>query len=1050
MKRIVLFLWVMAAAITGHAQLLSWTPAFPVQTSTISITMDPTKGNRGLNGYTPVTDVYVHIGVITNLSTSITNWRYVKFNQNFNTPNALLQASYNAGTNRWTFNITQNLRTYFGITNPSENIEKIAILFRNGAGTSVQRNADGSDMYIPIYPVGLATRLSVPLKQPTFIPQPEPISLAVGNAIPFTGISNDLADLRLYYNGSLVQTALNASTVSASPTINVAGTQTLVVEANDGSEIKKDTIKFFVPGANNIQSLPAGVRDGINYEANNTAATFVLFAPNKNRVTIIGDLPGSNWTEQLQYQMNKTPDGNYYWLRVTGLTPGTEYSFQYLVDGSIRIADPYCEKILDPWNDSFIPSAVYPNLKPYPTGLTNGIVGIVQTASPAYNWQTTNYTRPDKRNLMIYELLHRDFLATPNWTTLRDTLTYLKRLGITAIKLMPFNEFEGNISWGYNPDFYFAPDKYYGTKNNLKQFIDICHANGIAVIMDIALNHSFGLSPMVQLYWDAANNRPAANNPWYNPVARHAFNVGFDFNHESLSTRYFFSRVVEHWLQEYKIDGFRFDLSKGFTQNNTCDVNGANCNVGAWSGYDQSRVNIWNRYYDTLQLKSPGSYAILEHFADNSEENVLQSRGFMFWGNLNTSFSQAAMGYTTDWDFKWGIHTERGWSNPHLITYAESHDEERVMYKMLQFGNSNPGVYNTKILDTALQRMELISAFMLTIPGPKMIWQFGELGYDFSINYCQNGTVNSNCRTDPKPVRWDYYNVPDRRKLYDVNRVLMQLRKNPLYSPLFVSNSVQYNLSGFVKWMKISQGITGIVVIGNFDVATQTGSVSFPFGGTWYNYMNPGQTFNATGGSQSFTLAPGEYRVYLSSFVVVPVDLLSFTGQHNGNSNLLKWTVANEQNLEYYELQRSLNGVDFVSVGDVTATGSSSYGYNDPVANVPSPVYYYRLRMVDRDGNFKLSEIVKINAGRAAWFAEANPNPFGSRLNIRIQSPQQTNARILVTDMSGRQVLQRQVTLINGVNMVNIAEADVLESGVYNVTIITASDRYSIRAVKVK
>ena len=61
---------------------------------------------------------------------------------------------------------------------------------------------------------------------------------------------------------------------------------------------------------------------------------------------------------------------------------------------------------------------------------------------------------------------------------------------------MPFNEFEGNNSWGYNPDFFLAPDKYYGTKNSLKEFIDSCHSKGIAVIMDIALNHATGLMPV--------------------------------------------------------------------------------------------------------------------------------------------------------------------------------------------------------------------------------------------------------------------------------------------------------------------------------------------------------------------------------------------------------------------------------------------------------------------------------------------------------------------------------------------------------------------------
>ena len=347
-------------------------------------------------------------------------------------------------------------------------------------------------------------------------------------------------------------------------------------------------------------------------------------------------------------------------------------------------------------------------------------------------------------------MLVRDFVANHDWNTLRDTLNYFKKLGVNAVEIMPFNEFEGNNSWGYNPDFYFAPDKYYGPKNTLKQFIDSCHKRGIAVVMDIALNHSFGLSPMVQLYWDAANNRPAANNPWFNPVPKHAFNVGYDMNHESLATRYFVSRVVDHWLNDYKVDGFRFDLSKGFTQTQTCDNNGANCNVNAFGAYDATRIAIWKRYYDTLQLKAPGSYAILEHFADNTEEIELSNYGMLLWGNMSYNYQQAAMGYNTDWDFSGGIYTVRNWTQPNLVTYMESHDEERLMYKNVQFGNSS-GTYNVKDVNTALKRIEMCGAFLFTIPGPKMFWQFGELGYDYAINTCTNGSINDSCRLTPSP-----------------------------------------------------------------------------------------------------------------------------------------------------------------------------------------------------------------------------------------------------------------------------------------------------------
>jgi hypothetical protein len=292
-------------------------------------------------------------------------------------------------------------------------------------------------------------------------------------------------------------------------------------------------------------------------------------------------------------------------------------------------------------------------------------------------------------------------------------------------------------------------------------------------------------------------------------------------NHESLDTRYFTSRVVEHWLQEYKIDGFRFDLSKGFTQVNTCDGNGNNCNVGAWGNYDASRVAIWKRYYDSLQLKSNGSYVILEHFADNNEEKELADYGMLFWGNLNHQYSEASMGYLANSNFQSGIHSVRGWTKPHLITYMESHDEERLTYKNINFGNSS-GSYNIKDTATALKRMELVGTFLFTIPGPKMIWQFGELGYDYPINYCPNGTVNNNCRTDPKPIRWDYQAQQRRKNVYDVWSKIINLRFHPWYKEAFLSGTIDQNLGGAVKWLRVRilLLLLGVLITGHRDLTT--------------------------------------------------------------------------------------------------------------------------------------------------------------------------------------------------------------------------------------
>lgn len=872
MKKVYLLSCVVLTSILCRAQLLSWTPAFAKDNDNIIITMDATKGNQGLLNFSG--NVYVHIGVITSASTGSSNWQHVLYT--WGTTTAAAQATP-AGTNKWSYTIN-NIRSYFG-ANAGETIYKIAILFRDGAGNLVQRNSDGSDMFVPVYDNNLAVRFAIPPLEPRYVPVPEPINKQVGDNINITGIASAVSDMKLYLNGAVVQSATSVTVISANPTITTGGNTEIVVEATQGATTKKDTLRFFVQPAINISPLPTGVRNGINYAPNNTDVTVVLYAPGKNRVSVVGEFAGSNWVEQSQYVMNKTPDGNYWWLTITGLTPGTEYAFQYLVDGNLRIADPYAEKILDPYNnnDQNIPAATYPNLKAYPTGLTTGIVSVLQTNAPAYTWVNNSFTRPDKRNLFIYEMLVRDFVAAHDWKTIKDTLSYFKRLGVNAIEIMPFNEFEGNDSWGYNPDFYFAPDKYYGPKNTLKEFIDVCHSNGIAVVMDIALNHSFGLSPLVQLYWDAANNRPAANNPWFNPVAKHAFNVGYDMNHESVATHYYFSRIVEHWLQEYKLDGFRFDLSKGFTQTQTCDANGNNCNVGSWSAYDASRIAIWKGYYDTVQLKSAGAYAILEHFADNSEEIELSNYGMLLWGNMNYNFTEASRGVVANSNFSGGLYSVRNWSKPHLVTYMESHDEERIAFRNITNGAA-AGSYDIKDTATSLKRLELSASFLMTMPGPKMIWQFGELGYDFPINYCVNGTIDNACRLDRKPIRWDYKQQLRRQRLFDIYSSLAKLRNHTWYKDVFTANNItiSQNLGGAVKTMIIRSATDSsqLVIVGNFDVTTQPGSITFPTAGTWYDYLK-GTTFSSTGAPQNFNLEPGEYHIYLNrnltNAVVTPV-----------------------------------------------------------------------------------------------------------------------------------------------------------------------------------
>ena len=889
MKRMLLFLLCVPVFYFSNAQLLSWTPQFPNDNSNIVITMDATQGNQGLNNFNG--SVYMHWGVITNLSTSASDWRYVPTSWGTTTaPEAT-----SLGGNKWTITIN-NPRAYFNVP-ATETILRIALLFRNGSGSLVQRNANGGDMYIPIFAAGTnGIQITQPFAIPYYNIVNDPVNTTIGQTVPFTAIASTSAGtLNMYLNGNLIAGPVTSTnTITANASITLGGNQQVVSELITGGISYYDTVQFYVPPVNVILPLPAGAKEGINYGSDCTSATLVLYAPNKGSAMLIGEFAGSNWLAQSQFQMNKTPDGNYYWITITGLTPGTEYAYQYLVDNSIYIADPYTEKILDPWNDQYIPAATYPGLKPYPTNpnvssAKNGIISILQTCAPQYNWQVTNFTKPDKNNLMVYELLVRDFGDARNYQMLIDTISYFKRLGINAIELMPVNEFNGNESWGYNPTFYCALDKAYGTKNKFKEFIDLCHKNGIAVILDVVYNHLDAYNtPQGKLYWDAANGRPAANSPWFNQSAPHPYSVFEDLNHTSTATQYLVERALEYWLKEYKVDGYRLDLAKGFTQtvSNTTTV----------ENYDASRVANLERYYDYITPQYPGTYMILEFLGQQRpEEQEYANHGFMLWGNNNPTYNQNTMGFGSNADFSKIVYnsSQEAFSTPAEVGYMESHDEERLMFRNITYGNSSGG-YNVRNLATALQRQAAAASLFFTVPGPKMIWQFGERGYDLSINYGGSNLAN-------KPPHWEYMSDPDRLGLWNAYSKLISLRlSNPA---VFNNSSFSYDFydnNSLYKRIQLADPAANglkVTVVANFDVVPDTRLIVFQNSGNWYNYLSngtgsglnaaTGTTFNLANAGQFVTLQPGEYHVYISH----PSNVYSFIG--NGNwSDPTNWTYS--------------------------------------------------------------------------------------------------------------------------------------------------------------
>ena len=593
------------------------------------------------------------------------------------------------------------------------------------------------------------------------------------------------------------------------------------------------------------------LRDGVTMISDDSLG-FVLFAPAKESVYLIGDF--NNWQVSESYKMNK--DGDRFWIKIGGLQKGKEYICQYLIDNSIRVADPYANKISDPQNDMYIENDIYPNLIT-PSTKTTGLSMVVNTAPATYSWKVSDFKLQEASNMVIYEILIRDFTEKRSIKGVEEKLEYLKNLGVNAIELMPFNEFEGNDSWGYNPSFYFAPDKAYGTSNDYKSFIDACHSKGIAVIMDMVLNHSYGQSPMVQMY-QKAGGTPSADNPWYNQKSNFAntgAQWGSDFNHESQYTKAFVDSVCAYWMKEYKVDGFRFDFTKGFS--NTPYPASGNDSWG--NPYDAARIKNLKRIYDEMKKRNPDAILICEHLADNREEKELASYGIKLWGNINYNFNEATMGWGKNigdynkpkGDVSWASYLEREWIKPNLVSYMESHDEERIMFKNNSYGDDANPSYNVKDLAVGLKRTEAAAVILMSLPGPKMIWQFGELGYDFELN---------NDRLAKKPIRWDYYAVSERKALYDVYSKINKLRTT---DPIFSTSDYTTDLVNNFKQILLRSPAGYACAIANFDVESLTATVNFGKVGTWTDYFT-GEKLVVTDTIQSVELKPGEYYLYLN------------------------------------------------------------------------------------------------------------------------------------------------------------------------------------------
>lgn len=760
-----------ASAHTAYAQTVTTEPAIlTASDNSVTVTFHADGGNRALYGSNG--DVYAHTGVITSQSTGISDWKYAP-TWGVNSDKYKMTAS---GPDTWTLKI-DNIRDFYGITDPSEEIRELAFVFRNSDGSVSAKSATGSDVMVHIFPSGC----------------PRSKAADYPGGIPKMG----------------------------------------TVENADGS------------------------------------VTFCLGAPGKDNVAMSaswnGYAPGAN--DVMNYQ-----DYNgfrYFWTTVSGLEKGNDHIYYYIVDGAIQTGDPYAHLVLDPWNDTYISPEVYPDMPAYPSAhIGNVTVAVYNSDHSGYEWKVPDFKGAAQDDLIIYELLFRDFTgsegrALGNGTvkSAMEKLDYLKELGVNAIELLPIMEFSGNNSWGYNPNFYMAPDKAYGTPDDYRAFIDGAHERGMAVILDIVLNQSDGLHPWYDMY-------TRNNTPFYNSSAPHSYSVLNDWNQDCAMVQQQWHDALAYWMTEYNVDGFRFDLVKGLGDNDSYGT-AYDPATNTWGNPSENNTNRFNAtrvarmkaLRDKMIEIKPDVYFINENLASAEEENDMARDGETNWANINYQSCEYVMGYPSNADLNrfYAPHDSRLWGS--TVSYAESHDEERVAYKAAYYGAE--GVKGD--IGVITKRLGSLAAQMLLTPGAHMIWQFEELG---NSQTTKNDGGND---TSPKKVNWNLLKSKDHLGLHDTYAALCDIRTR--YSSLFkegVATTVDLK-QWSARYVSLANDKTSLHLVVNPSVnATSTIPMpKDPVTGATVNLADGSYTLLAHGydgaptlSAEGVTLPAGSFAVY--------------------------------------------------------------------------------------------------------------------------------------------------------------------------------------------
>jgi len=292
---------------------------------------------------------------------------------------------------------------------------------------------------------------------------------------------------------------------------------------------------------------------------------------------------------------------------------------------------------------------------------------------------------------------------------------------------------------------------------------------------------------------------------------------------------------------------------------------------------------------------------------------------------------------------------------------------------------------------------------------------------------------------------------------------LIQASDDKLYGMTYDGGS---NNAGVIfSFNVLTSTYTKLVDLNDNDGSNPYGSLMQANDGKLYG-MTSGGGANDLGAIFSFDPATSSYTKLLdydgangstpyigSAFIELdlpplPITLINFSGQNKENINELSWEIATDPDLNYFELQRSTDGRNFSDISHINNAGNLNYTFDDNISADTSSLYFYRLKIVDLDGNFKYSDVIKLSVNLKGDYIVANPNPFKDVLLLTVHSRIKDKASIVLTDLTGRQLFTKNESLSRGSNVIQINDSGRLPKGTYILTIATSGKKESIKVLK--